>query len=62
MYYVSVAASHPCGLPFSSVDLPDTSVPVCSFSVLTLVHLVSLLQLPLFQIKLFDYPAQAAAA
>ena len=61
VYYVSVADGQPCGMPSSSVDLPDMSVPVSPFSLLPPVHLVSALQLPP-QVELFDCPDQAAAA
>ena len=69
VYNVPVAANQPCGLACSvssfscsSVDSYDTSVPVCSFSSLAAVHLVSLLQLSQFIVELADYPDQAAAA
>ena len=69
VYNIPVAANQPSGLPCSvasfcssSVVSPGTSVPVHSFSPLAPVHLVSPLQLSQFQLKLADYPDQAAAA
>ena len=55
---VPVRPDQPCGLHYlaplfcsSSVDSPDMSVPVHSFSSLTLVHLVSPLQFSQFQVE-----------
>ena len=69
VYNVPVAADQPSGLPCSvasfsssSVVSPGTAVPVCLFSPLAPVHLVSPLQLSQFQLQLAHYPDQAAAA
>ena len=66
---VPVGPDQPCGLHClaalfcsSSVDSPNMSVPVYSFSSLTPVHLVSPLQFSQFQAALADYPDKAAMA
>lgn len=66
---VPVHPDQPCGLHClaalfcsSSVDSPDMSVSVHSFSSLTPVHLVSSLQFSQFQAGLADYPDKVAMA